>query len=95
MKSMVTCFPSPARAAAISEPMKPPPMMVKRAATLSQRAQALVIGQRAEVDDLFARSGQANGVTAGGQQQALVGVLLAQVIHQAAAQRVEVRSRSG
>ena len=92
MKSMVTCFPSAGKGGSDLGADEAAADDGEAGSALSSLAQALVIGQRAEVDDLFTRSGQTDGVTAGGQQQALVGVLLAQVIHQAAAERVEVYS---
>ena len=63
-----------ARAAAISEPMNPPPMTANRSALLGQRSQPLVIVQGAEVDDLLAAEGQAPGGDAGGQEQLVEGV---------------------
>ena len=58
-KTIVTSQPFVASAAAISEPMKPPPMTATRTPSASQVAQAPVVVERPEVDDVGASTGKA------------------------------------
>ena len=73
-KTIVTRLPFIASAAAISEPMNPPPITAKRRPCVGQGAQAPVVVERAEVDDAVAAEGQAPRRAAGGEEQLLEGV---------------------
>ena len=74
--------------------MKPPPTTTSRAALACDRAQAPVVVEGAEVDDLVVAERQPPRAAAGREQEPLVGVFLAALVDGTAPDEVE-RERSG
>ena len=83
----MTSLPARARAAAISEPRKPPPMTANR---FGRRAELPIILERAEVHDPILAEGQASWPASRGEKELVEGVNLALVVDDLLVHRVEL-----
>ena len=89
-KTIVTRQPLPVSAAAISEPMKPPPITTSRRPLDRKRAELPVVVERPEVDDVVVRVPASRGASAGREEQLLAGVLVTGVVGRAPPVEVEL-----